>query len=120
MTISKNEATGTNVHNKIKYMVKNYGAMVTGIPAETLGQNEAGMSLASVKKIGNIKDNINEVVKNSEMTEPTNSCGQASNEVCDLLLGVDGARQFEKVDYNLLRDQGTNLKDSLPDTNSIS
>ena len=93
--------------------------MVTGIPAETLGQNAAGISLDSVKKTGNIKENIQEVVLRSEMTEPTNSCGQASNEVCDLLLGIESASEFEKANYHILSDDGINLKDSLSDKNSL-
>ncbi|HAT8180243.1 TPA: hypothetical protein JA361_12475 [Legionella pneumophila] len=119
MTTSKLEKTGLHVHEKIKHMVKSYGTMITGIPAEILGQNEAEISLGSVKKMGNIKENIAEVVRKSEMTQPTNSCGKASNEVCDLLLGKDGASEFEKSSYQILSEDGSNLKSSLPNKNLL-
>ncbi|HAT6976829.1 TPA: hypothetical protein JAN54_00875 [Legionella pneumophila] len=119
MTTSKLEKAGLHVHEKIKHMVKSYGTMITGIPAEILGQNEAEISVGSVKKMGDVKENIAEVVRKSEMTQPTNSCGKASNEVCDLLLGKDGASEFEKINYQILSEDGTNLKSSLPNKNLL-
>ncbi|HIG0328507.1 TPA: hypothetical protein ACX87D_002408 [Legionella pneumophila] len=119
MTTSKLEKTGLHVHEKIKHMVKSYGTMITGIPAEILGQNEAEISVGSVKKMGDMKENIAEVVRKSEMTQPTNSCGKASNEVCDLLLGTEGASKFEKSSYEILSEDGANLKSSLPNKNLL-
>ncbi|HAU0922987.1 TPA: Dot/Icm T4SS effector MavC [Legionella pneumophila] len=119
MTTSKLEKTGLHVHEKIKHMVKSYGTMITGIPAEILGQNEAEISVGYVKKMGNMKENIAEVVRKSEMTQPTNSCGKASNEVCDLLLGTEGASEFEKSNYQVLSGDGINLKGSLPNKNLL-
>lgn len=119
MTTSKLEKTGLHVHEKIKHMVKSYGTMITGIPAEILGQNEAEISVGYVKKMGNMKENIAEVVRKSEMTQPTNSCGKASNEVCDLLLGTEGASEFEKSSYQVLSGDGSNLKGSLPNKNLL-
>ncbi|HDS3850377.1 hypothetical protein [Legionella pneumophila] len=119
MTTSKLEKTGLRVHEKIKHMVKSYGTMITGIPAEILGQNEAEISVGYVKKMGNMKENIAEVVRKSEMTQPTNSCGQASNEICALLLGKDGASDFEKSSYEILSKDGKNLKNSLPNKNLL-
>lgn len=52
MTTSKLEKMGLHVHEKIKHMVKSYGTMITGIPAEILGQNEAEISVGYVKKWG--------------------------------------------------------------------
>ncbi|AOW51393.1 TPA: hypothetical protein JBB06_12680 [Legionella pneumophila subsp. pneumophila] len=119
MTTSKLEKTGLHVHEKIKHMVKSYGTMITGIPAEILGQNEAEISVGYVKKMGNMKENIAEIVRKSEMTQPTNSCGKASNEVCDLLLGTEGASEFEKSSYQVLSGDGSNLKGSLPNKNLL-
>ncbi|HAT2106709.1 TPA: Dot/Icm T4SS effector MavC, partial [Legionella pneumophila] len=119
MTTSKLEKTGLHVHEKIKHMVKSYGTMITVIPAEILGQNEAEISVGYVKKMGNMKENIAEVVRKSEMTQPTNSCGKASNEVCDLLLGTEGASEFEKSNYQVLSGDGINLKGSLPNKNLL-
>ncbi|CZG84934.1 TPA: hypothetical protein JBD88_12985 [Legionella pneumophila subsp. pneumophila] len=119
MTTSKLEKTGLRVHEKIKHMVKSYGTMITGIPAEILGQNEAEISVGYVKKMGNMKENIAEVVRKSEMTQPTNSCGQASNEICALLLGTEGASEFEKTSYEILSEDGSNLKSSLPNKNLL-
>ena len=108
------EPTGLDVHNKLKYMFKNYGAMMRGVPAETLGQNQAEISLGSIKKFGDMRKNIAETVGTSDMTKPTNSCGEASNEVCALLLGIEGAVSFGESDYQILSGDGTTLKSSLP------
>lgn len=113
MTFSKREPNGFDVHQKIKEMYKNYGIMITGVPAEIIGQMQAQISLGTVETTGNIYQKIDDVVKKSEMTKPTNSCGQVSNEVCTLLLGIKGAEQFEKVEYEHLSANGDNLKKTL-------
>lgn len=117
--LAKNDPTGLNVHKKIKHLVTNYGAMVTGVPPEIIGQNAAEISIGAVEKTGNIMENIGEVVRDSELTQPTNSCGEASNEVCVLLLGIGAAKEFENAKYQLLSNDGTNLKNSLPNQNLL-
>lgn len=119
MSHSKLEIKGLEVHKKLKHMIKSYGTMITGIRAETLGQNEAEMQLGTVSKKGTIKKDIEQIVQSSELTQPTNSCGQASNEVCLLLLGIEGANQFEKSAYQCLTDDGSNLKTALAHKNVL-
>ena len=105
---------GLEVHKKIKDMTKAYGLMLAGVPAETLGQNQAEISSASIKKMGDIRENIDEAVRMSDFTQPSNSCGQASNDVCMLLLGIEGSDEFEKSSYECLSSDGSNLKSVLP------
>ncbi|HAU1654191.1 TPA: hypothetical protein JBJ28_11585 [Legionella pneumophila] len=115
MTKIKLESPGFIVHNKLKSMYQSYGVMMTGVPAEVLGQTQAERSFPCINKTGNLKQQIvNEVSKVCHMmTEPTQSCGQASNDVCDLLLGKIEAEKFHFTKYTELSENGDNLKNTL-------
>lgn len=115
MTKIKLESQGFMVHKKLKSMYQSYGVMMTGVPAEVLGQMQAERSFPCINKIGNLKQQIvNEASKVCHMmTEPTQSCGQASNDVCDLLLGKIEAENFHFTKYTELSEDGDNLKNTL-------
>lgn len=118
MTKIKLESPGFMVHKKLKSMSQNYGVMMTGVPAEVLGQMQAERSIPSINKTGNLKQQIAKEVSKvcHMMTEPTQSCGQASNDVCELLLGKIEAEKFHFTKYETLSADGDNLKNVLENT----
>ena len=116
------EVKSLYVHNKFKHMVKSYGVIMTGISAEVVGQNQAAISLDSVKKGHDIRQNIADTVKKeaSQMLLPTNSCGEASNDVCAVFLGTEIASEFKaSSNYQLLSDSGDNLKEAIPNRSAL-
>ncbi|HHJ0474398.1 TPA: lpg2148 family Dot/Icm T4SS effector, partial [Legionella pneumophila] len=118
MTKIKLESPGFMVHKKLKSMSQSYGVMMTGVPAEVLGQMQAERSIPSINKTGNLKQQIAKEVSKvcHMMTEPTQSCGQASNDVCELLLGKIEAEKFHFTKYEALSADGDNLKNVLENT----
>ncbi|MFO3184675.1 lpg2148 family Dot/Icm T4SS effector [Legionella pneumophila serogroup 1] len=118
MTKIKLESPGFMVHKKLKSMSQSYGVMMTGVPAEVLGQMQAERSIPSINKTGNLKQQIAKEVSKvcHMMTEHTQSCGQASNDVCELLLGKIEAEKFHFTKYEALSADGDNLKNVLENT----
>jgi hypothetical protein len=121
MSIENLKSPGFMVHEKLKDMVKRYGVMMTAVPAELIGEMQAERSLVDIDKTGNINQKIvAEVsISSKDMTEPANSCGQASNDVCELLLGKIEAAKFQCTDYEELSTNGDNLKCALNNTNLL-
>lgn len=95
--------------------------MMTGVSAEVVGQNQAEISVGTIIKIGDISKNISRTVEDValDMIKPTNSCGQASNDVCALLLGVEEAKKLEQSNYQILSGTGDNLTSALKNTNLL-
>lgn len=121
MSKLKLEPSGLMIHKKMKEMVKQYGIMVTGVPAEIIGQMQAERILARINNRIDIPPQILEEITTAakSMTEPADSCGQTSNEVCQLLLGKIEAEKFHQADYIELSAGGENLKDSLSNKNLL-
>lgn len=121
MTFSKSEVTGKDVHKTLKEMTKNYGLMMEGVNPKLLGQNRAEQIQWNSKKTGDLYDNISRIVKveAKEMLKPSDSCGDVSNQVCDLLLGIEKSKNLGKVNYQILSDTGDNLKSALKNSNLL-
>ena len=115
------KSPGLRVHERLKKMVKSYGLMMSGVSAELIGQIQAERSLARIKKNGDIRQIILNEVENIGhiISEPADSCGQISNDVCELLLEKAEVAKFHHTEYEELSANGHNLKKALKKTNQL-
>lgn len=101
--------TGEDVHLMLKELINSHALMVTAISAAQLAKNHALMMSLSHNS------NLNALLTEAEdsMLEPSNSCGDISNLICDLFLGTKKAQEFAQSKYILFADGGENLYKSI-------
>lgn len=106
--------TGEEAHLKLVQMIKDYNVMLTGVSANSIGKNHAQTCLLPKSALA-----IPDFVENESkaMLEPSNSCGNISNQICDLFLGPAKATDFAKGPYIPLSNRGENLLAALNESN---
>ena len=103
------DLSGAGVHGRFKQMTQAYGVMMAGVPAATLGVNQAAMQ--AVDTTEGIDNAV--LTAKDDMLEPSNSCGDQSNQVCQLFLGAAGAKVLSDMPYAVLSTNGSNLLEQI-------
>ena len=80
-------------------MVKDYGVMMTGIRATVIGEIQSEIILAGMQEVEKHFPDIVEqkvICAKDAILEPSNSCGDQSNQICDLFLGNSESKKYSK------------------------
>ena len=107
------------LHALFMNMVLDYGPLMTGVDASVIGKIQAEITLAGMAACEkDIPDIIQQKMREAEdhMLQPSNSCGDQSNQICHLFLGKTGAQTFSDVPYELLMLDGANLQRKIDET----
>jgi hypothetical protein len=105
------KTSAEDLHQQFKKMTIEYGFMMTGVSPEMVGRNQADrmdMDTVDFSELSKLPESELELViqkliyaNKDAMTKPPNSCGDQSNQVCELFLGMKGAEDFFQARYEI-------------------